>query len=50
MYVDPSRNFPILSLILGLTALVGMGLTVGGVVILSIGFEHLIRAISGYWD
>ena len=23
---------------------------VGGVVILSIGFEHLIRAISGYWD
>ena len=24
--------------------------SVGGVVILSIGFEHLIRAISGYWD
>ena len=23
---------------------------VGGVVILSIGFEHIIRAISGYWD
>ena len=23
---------------------------VGGVVILSIGFEHVIRAISGYWD
>lgn len=23
---------------------------VGGVVILSIGFEHMIRAISGYWD
>lgn len=23
---------------------------VGGVVILNIGFEHLIRAISGYWD
>ena len=22
----------------------------GGVIILSIGFEHLIRAISGYWD
>ena len=31
MYVDPSGHFPILSLILGLTALVGMGLTVGGV-------------------
>lgn len=23
---------------------------VGGVVILSIGFEHVIRAISGYWE
>lgn len=23
---------------------------VGGIVILSIGFEHVIRAISGYWD
>ena len=23
---------------------------VGGVVVLSIGFEHVIRAISGYWD
>ena len=32
----------------------GVGLpgvvVVGGVVILSIGFEHVIRAISGYWD
>lgn len=25
-------------------------IVVGGVVILSIGFEHVIRAISGYWD
>jgi hypothetical protein len=25
-------------------------IVVGGVVILSIGFEHAIRAISGYWD
>ena len=25
-------------------------IVVGGVVILSIGFEHLIRTISGYWD
>lgn len=23
---------------------------VGGAVILSIGFEHVIRAIGGYWD
>ena len=30
-YVDPTGYFPILSLILGLTALVGMGLTIGGV-------------------
>ena len=26
------------------------GIVVGGVVILSIGFEHVIRAISDYWD
>lgn len=25
-------------------------IVVGGVVILSIGFEHVIRAIFGYWD
>ena len=25
-------------------------IVVGGVVILSVGFEHVIRAISGYWD
>ncbi|HEY8363728.1 MAG TPA: RHS repeat-associated core domain-containing protein, partial [Tissierellaceae bacterium] len=25
-------------------------IVVGGVVVLGIGFEHLIRAISGYWD
>ena len=25
-------------------------IVVGGVIILSIGFEHLIRTISGYWD
>lgn len=25
-------------------------IVVGGVVILSIGFEHVIRAITGYWD
>lgn len=25
-------------------------IAVGGVIILSIGFDHLIRAISGYWD
>ena len=30
-YVDPTGHFPILSLILGLTALIGMGLTIGGV-------------------
>ena len=23
---------------------------VGGLIVLSVGFEHLIRAISGYWD
>ena len=23
---------------------------IGGVIILSIGFDHLIRAISGYWE
>ena len=23
---------------------------VGGIIVLSIGFEHIIRAISGYWD
>ena len=35
-------------------AMVGVALpgiiVVGGVIILSIGFDHLIRAISGYWD
>ena len=35
-------------------ALAGVALpgiiVVGGVIILSIGYEHLIRAISGYWD
>lgn len=31
MYVDPSGHFPILALILGITALIGMGLTIGGV-------------------
>ena len=25
-------------------------IVVGGVIILSIGFDHLIRATSGYWD
>ena len=31
MYVDPSGCFPVLAFILGLTALFGMGLTIGGV-------------------
>ena len=31
MYVDPTGNFPILALVLGITALVGLGLTIGGV-------------------
>ena len=31
MYADPSGCFPVLACILGLTALVGMGLTIGGV-------------------
>ena len=31
MYTDPYGNFPILALVLGITALVGLGLTVGGV-------------------
>ena len=31
-YADPSGHFPVLAVILGLTALVGMGLTIGGVV------------------
>ena len=31
MCVDPSGHFPILALILGITALIGMGLTIGGV-------------------
>ena len=31
MYADPSGCFPVLAFILGLTALVGMGLTIGGV-------------------
>ena len=31
-YVDPSGHFPVLACILGLTALFGMGLTIGGVV------------------
>ena len=25
-------------------------IVIGGVIILSIGFEHLIRAITGYWE
>ena len=32
MYADPTGNFPILALILGITTLVGIGLTIGGVV------------------
>ena len=32
MYADPSGHFPVLALILGVTALVGLGLTIGGVV------------------
>ena len=31
MYVDPTGKFPILALVLGITALVGLGLTIGGV-------------------
>ena len=31
-YADPSGHFPILAVILGLSSLVGMGLTIGGVV------------------
>lgn len=31
MYLDGDGNFPILACILGLTALIGMGLTIGGV-------------------
>ncbi len=31
MYADPSGCFPILALILGITALTGLGLTIGGV-------------------
>ena len=31
MYVDPSGNFPVLTLILCVSALIGMGLTIGGV-------------------
>ncbi len=30
-YVDPTGHFPILALILGITALAGLGLTIGGV-------------------
>lgn len=31
MYADPSGCFPVLACFLGLTALVGMGLTIGGI-------------------
>ena len=31
MYVDPTGNFPVLALVLGITALAGLGLTIGGV-------------------
>ena len=31
MYVDPTGHFPVLALILGITALAGLGLTIGGV-------------------
>ena len=37
------------ALAMGGVALPGI-VVVGGMIILSIGFEHLIRAISGYWD
>ena len=30
-YIDPDGSFPILSIILGITALIGIGLTIGGV-------------------
>ena len=30
-FVDPSGNFPVLAVILGITAVVGLGLTIGGV-------------------
>ena len=32
MYFDPNGHFPILAVILGLSAIIGMGLTIGGVV------------------
>ena len=31
MYVDPTGHFPVLALILGVTALAGLGLTIGGI-------------------
>ncbi len=32
MYSDPNGHFPILAVILGLSAIIGMGLTIGGVI------------------
>ena len=32
MYSDPNGHFPILAVILGLSAIIGMGITIGGVV------------------
>ena len=59
--IDTAIGMGAYGLAMGTASLATAGLTmagvalpgvvvVGGVIILSIGFDHLIRAISGYWD
>lgn len=56
-----AKEIPFYSLAMGTASLATAGLAmagvalpgvivIGGVIILSIGFEHLIRAITGYWE
>ena len=54
MLVDPSGNFPILALVLGITALAGLGLTIGGVAsdnntltAIGLGMVGIVAIVSG---
>ena len=54
MYADPSGHFPILALVLGITALAGLGLTIGGVAsdnntltAIGLGMVGIVAIVSG---
>lgn len=48
MYINLTGNFPVLAFVLGIIALVGMGLTIGGLVIVAgIGGANLTGIVGG---